>query len=279
MNELPNLPSSNKKIKWFKWVKILIIIYCVTGIVLYYLQDYILFHPQKLAQDYIFHFDKPFEEINIPVNGMDTINMIKFFPKNGVRRGVVLYFHGNRRNVERYAVYADNFTKNGYEVWMEDYPGYGKSSGERTEEKLYEQALQVQKMAAAKYNTDSIIIFGKSLGTGIAAYVASVTACKKLILETPYYSIPDILSSYGGFIYPLQKIIRYKIPTWQFLQDVKAPVTILHGTSDWVIPYRCAEKLRKYLKPGDEFITIEGGVHNNLNDFKIFHTKLDSLLQ
>ena len=279
MNELPNLQSSNKKRKWFKWVKILIIIYCVIGIVLYYLQDYILFHPQKLAQDYIFHFDKPFEEINIPVNGMDTINMIKFFPKNGVRRGVVLYFHGNRRNVERYAVYADNFTKNGYEVWMEDYPGYGKSSGERTEEKLYEQALQVQKMAAAKYNTDSIIIFGKSLGTGIAAYVASVTACKKLILETPYYSIPDILSSYGGFIYPLQKIIRYKIPTWQFLQDVKAPVTILHGTSDWVIPYRCAEKLRKYLKPGDEFITIEGGVHNNLNDFKIFHTKLDSLLQ
>lgn len=268
----------NKR-KLYQWIKIIIIIYCVMGIALYYLQEKILFHPQKLKSNYIFHFNKPFEEINIPVNGTDTISIIKFFPKDAVRRGVVLYFHGNRRNVERYAAYADNFTKNGYEVWMEDYPGYGKSTGERTEKKLYEQALQVQKLAAAHYASDSIIIYGKSLGTGIAAYLASVINCKKLILETPYYSIPDIFNCYGGFLYPLNAMITYKIPTGQFLQQVKAPVSILHGSSDWVIPYRSAEKLKKYLKAGDEFITLPGGGHNNLNDLPLFHTKLDSLLQ
>ena len=279
MNELTNISSLNRKNKWLKWLKVFIILYCFNGIALYYLQNYILFHPQKLHSHYSFHFDKPFKEISIPVNGTDTISIVKFLSKNSTRRGVVLYFHGNRKNVERYAAYANDFTKNGYEVWMEDYPGYGKSTGERTEKKLYEQALQVYKMSAAQYATDSIIIYGKSLGTGIAAYVASVSNCKRLILETPYYSIPDIFACYGGFIYPLNAMITYKIPTAQFLQDVKAPVTILHGTSDWVIPYRCGEKLKKYLKAGDEFITIPGGTHNNLNDFALFRTKLDSLLK
>ena len=73
--------------------------------------------------------------------------MIKFFPADSVRKGVVVYYHGNKENIERYAKFANNFTKHGYEVWMEDYPGFGKTTGERTEKKMYEQALQVQKMA------------------------------------------------------------------------------------------------------------------------------------
>jgi hypothetical protein len=62
------------------------------------------------------------------------------------------------------------------------------------------------------------------------------------------------------------------------LKDVKEPVTIFHGTSDDIIPYRLSEKLKKVLKPGDEFITIENGGHNNLIDFSLYHSKLDSLL-
>ena len=265
--------------KLFQWAKIIIIIYCGIGIGVYYLQEKLLFHPKKLDSHYHYNFAQPFEEINIPVNKTDTVNLIKFFPKDSTRRGLVLYFHGNMKNVERYAVYAANFTRNGYETWIEDYPGFGKSTGERTEKKLYDQALQIYKMAVSLYASDSIVIYGKSLGTGIAAYVASVTNCKKLILETPYYSIPDIFACYGGFVYPLNVMMAYKIPTWQFLQEVKAPVTIFHGTTDWVIPYSSAKKLKQYLKAGDEFITIPGGGHNNLSDITIFQSKLDSLLK
>ena len=162
--------------------------------------------------------------------------MIKFFPVDSVRRGVVVYFHGNRENIERYAKFANNFTKHGYEVWMEDYPGFGKSTGERTEKKLYEQALQIQKMAAAKYGKDSIIIYGKSLGTGIAAYVAAGSDNQRLILETPYYSIPSLFGCYAP-IYPTGSMSTYQIPTYKYLQDVHYPVTIFHGTKDDVIPY------------------------------------------
>lgn len=269
--------SINRK-KIFNWLKIIILIYCSIGIALYYLQGYFLFHPEKLSSDYVFKFDKPFEEVSIPLNNDDAISMIKFFPKDSIRKGVVIYYHGNMKNVAHYAAFADNFTKHGYEVWMEDYPGFGKSTGTRTEKKLYEQALQVQKMAASKYSADSIIIYGKSFGTGIAAYIASVSNCKKLILETPYYSIPDLFNSFS-FIYPANYMSDYNIPTWKFLEDVKEPVTIFHGTDDVVIFYNRAKKLKKYLKPADEFITIDKGKHNNLGDFEKYHAVLDSLLR
>ena len=76
-----------------------------------------------------------------------------------------------------------------------------------------------------------------------------------------------------------QECRHYKIPTNKFLQEVNYPITIFHGTDDGVIPYRCAVKLKAVLKPTDEFITIENGTHHNLNDFTLFHQKLDTLLQ
>lgn len=271
-------PRLTKKQNLLRWLKIIILIYCGIGIGLFYLQEKFLFHPTQLSRDHVFKFNTAFEEIDIPINNTDTVNMVKFFPANSIRKGVVLYYHGNKGNIERYAKFAGNFTKHGYEVWMEDYPGFGKSVGKRTEQKLYEQALQVYTMAASKYNPDSIILYGKSLGTGIAAYIGSATTCKRLILETPYCSIPDLFSYYAP-IYPTARMSNYKIPEQDFLEEVKIPVTAFHGTDDGVIPYRCAAKLKKVLKPTDEFITIENGTHHNLNEFKLFQQKLDSLLE
>ncbi|MBL7702926.1 MAG: alpha/beta fold hydrolase [Ferruginibacter sp.] len=261
----------------FRWLKITVLVYCIIGIALFYLQEKFLFHPQTLPGSYVYHFDTPFEEVNVAMNGTDTVNMIKFFPEDSLRKGVVLYYHGNRQNIERYAKFAANFTKNGYEVWMEDYPGFGKSTGERTEKKIYEQALEVQKMATSKYGRDSIIIYGKSLGTGIAAYVASRSDNKKLILETPYYSVPSLFSCYAP-IYPTRAMSNYKIPTHEYLADVNYPITIFHGTGDGVIPYRNAARLKKMLKQGDEFITVDKGTHHNLATFDLYTKKLDSLL-
>jgi len=261
----------------FRWLKIIVLLYSSIGIALYYLQEKFLFHPEKLSNAYVYDFKVPFEEVNIPFNNTDTLNMIRFFPLDSVRRGVVVYFHGNKENIERYAKFADNFTRHGYEVWMEDYPGFGKSTGERTEKKMYQQALQVQKMAASKYDQDSIIIYGKSLGTGIASYVASETKNKRLILETPYYSIPSLFGCYAP-IYPTGKMSNYQIPTYKYLAEVSCPITIFHGTDDAVIPYRNAARLKKIIKPTDEFITVQDGTHHNLNDFDLVKKKLDSLL-
>ncbi|MEP6556632.1 MAG: alpha/beta fold hydrolase [Ferruginibacter sp.] len=266
----------NKKL--LRWIKVLVLLYCIIGIALYYLQNTFLFHPVVLERSYQYKFDTPFAEVDIPVNETDTINLVKFFPTDSVRKGVVIYFHGNRSNIGRYSKFATAFTRNDYEVWMADYPGFGKSTGERNEKKLYEMARQLYRLAASKYSKDSIVIFGKSFGTGIAAYLASATDCKQLILETPYYSIPDLFGCYAP-IYPVERMATYRIPTYEYLLDVKVPITILHGTDDGVIPYRCAVKLKESLKPADRFITIEGGSHHDLSKFPVFQQTLDSLLR
>lgn len=266
----------NRK-KIFRWVKILLLLYASIGIALFYLQEKFLFHPTKLAHNYQFKFDGKFEEIRMPFNETDTMSLVKFFPADSLRKGIIIYYHGNMNNVEHYATYTKPFTKLGYEVWVQDYPGFGKSTGQITEKKLYDQAMQVKKMADIKFGADSIIIYGKSLGTGIAAYVASNTKANMLILETPYFSIPALFNCYAP-IYPSSAMASYKILTNKYLLDVKYPVVIFHGTSDGVIPYRSASKLKAVLKPTDKFITVPGATHKNINGTKIYYDAVDSLL-
>ena len=122
----------NKR-KIFFWLKIIVIIYCSIGIALYYLQDKLLFHPEKLPSDYTFPFKHPFKEVEIPVNKTDTISLVQFLPESSVKKGLVVYYHGNLQNVQHYESFASLFTARGYEVWMPDYPGYGKSTGEINE--------------------------------------------------------------------------------------------------------------------------------------------------
>ncbi|RYY67125.1 MAG: hypothetical protein EOO13_14955, partial [Chitinophagaceae bacterium] len=137
--------------KLFRILNWVIIIYCGIGILLYSLQEKILLHPKPLSSNHVFNFNQPFEEVNIAFNKTDTLNIIKFASTDSIKKGIVLYFHGNKDNVEHYAPFVPAFTKKGYEVWMPDYPGFGKSTGELTEQKLYSLAYEIKKLAETKY--------------------------------------------------------------------------------------------------------------------------------
>jgi alpha-beta hydrolase superfamily lysophospholipase len=267
-----------KKKILFRWLKVIILVYCTIGFVIYYGQDKVLFHPEAVAADSTYTFPYSFKEVNLPVSKNSKINIIQFATSTPQPKGVVLYFHGNKQNITRYAKAAPEFTSRGYEVWMIDYPGFGKSTGVFTERELYYWAELFYKLARAHYAKDSIIIYGKSMGTGIAAQLATIRDCKTLILEAPYYSLPSIFSSWLP-VYPVNKMIHFKLPTWQYVQTITNPIVIFHGTSDNTIPYRNAKQLKPYLKATDEFITIEGAKHNDIATFPIYKKMLDSLLR
>ena len=262
----------------FRWIKVIALIYGSIGIAFYYLQEKILLHPRKLAANNSFKFDRKFTELNIPINATDTVNLVQFMPDSGKPKSVVLYFHGNRDNMERYEKFISVFLKNNYAVWLVDYPGFGKSSGNFTEESVYKMGYELQKLAATTYAADNIIIYGKSLGTGVAAYVASETNNKMLILETPYYSLKDVVSTYM-FMYPIDRMMQFDFPTYKYLDGLTEPVVIFHGTDDGVIRYSSADKLKAFLKPNDVFYTIEGGTHNSINKDPLYFQVMDSLLQ
>ena len=264
-----------QKIK--SWLKIAAVVYVLCGTALYFFQEKILFHPESLPVDYPLNFKQSFKEINLPVNAKKNLSIVQFTVPDSVCKGVVLYFHGNRKNIERYAPFAVNFTRNNYEVWMIDYPGFGKSTGKRTEKGLYSDAAILYEMARARFSREQIIIYGKSIGTGIASQLASVKDCKRVILETPYYSI-DALMQHYAFMYPVSWLTKYHFPTYTYFKKIEAPVTLFHGTDDEVIPYQQAMRLAKE-NPGVELITIEDGRHNNLNESPVFQEHLNSLLQ
>jgi alpha-beta hydrolase superfamily lysophospholipase len=271
--------------RWRKirnWLLIIALIYVAIGLALYLLQEKFLFHPESLAIGHEYNITLPFKEISLAMDKEKSIGIVQFTVPDSICRGVVLYFHGNRGNIERYAPLASNFTKNNYEVWMIDYPGYGKSTGDRSEKILYDDAHEFYKMARARFGKDSIIIYGRSIGTGMASELASVKDCKRLILEAPFYSMNALMSQYT-LIYPVNWITKYHFPVYQYIKNVDAPITIFHGTDDGVIPYRNSKRLvasqTEIKKSKMEFITIEKAEHNNLADFPLFRHKLDSILQ
>lgn len=266
------------KTSFFYWVKVLLIIYAVAGTALYFAQDKLLLHPVAVDADSTYAFREPHRELFLPFDSATRLHVVQFTVPDSLRKGVVLYFHGNKTNISRYAPYAGTFTRNGYDVWMIDYPGFGKSTGTFSETLLYESALQFYKLARAGYSPEQIIVYGKSLGTGIAAELAAVRDCKALVLETPYYGLSALVGSYL-WMYPVGRMMHLQLPTYQYLPKVTAPVTIFHGTEDELIPYRNAAKLKPLLKKQDQFISVEGGKHNTLLDNPLVQRKLDSLLQ
>lgn len=266
------------KIKIAFYFKITLLAYALIGSVLFILQDHLLFHPEAIEQDSSYQFNQPYQESVIPLDAVTKFHVVHFTVPDSIRKGVVLYFHGNRKNIGHYAEFAKNFTGNHYEVWMIDYPKFGKSIGELTEKNLYEGALQLYMLAKLRFKPSQIILYGKSMGTGIATQLASVRDCKNLILETPYYSMKSLLGQYL-FMYPLNKLLHFKFPSNEYIQKVTAPITIFHGTDDGVISYSNAQRFTAHLKKGDEFITIKDGTHLNLNSFKLMQDKLDDILR
>ncbi len=259
-----------------KWIKVASLIYCGVGISLYLFQKKLIFHPEPIVPGNRFDFDIPFDELLISDSEDQQTSVVRFYPPESPA-GLVLFFHGNRGNINRYARYASTFTRFALEVWMIDYPGYGKSTGNITEKAIYRQALDLYKIAAEKYPGDKIIVYGKSLGTAPASFLASKKICRKLILETPFYSMPDLLRHHAP-VFPTSILSKFYFPIYKYLSATAAPIVIFHGTKDRVIPYRKSARLKSILKSRDEYYSIEGGNHNNLDKYPIYQLTLAALL-
>lgn len=265
-----------RKLKLKPILSTLLGLYLAGGALLTVFQKKFIFHPDPLATDYTFKYDLPFEEMNIRLNDKQTLNAILF--KAAAPKGIVIYFHGNARNVSKYGSKAQQIVDRGYNVLMMDYPTYGKSTGKLTEQAMYTNALHMYEVARKFYPSDSIIIYGRSLGTAVAAELAAIRDCKQLVLEAPYFNMTDMANRLLP-IYPYGYMLDFKFPTDEYLPKVTAPVVIIHGTDDHTIPLESGKKLEKLFKKGDRFIPIPGADHNNLENYPDYQKALDIALR
>ena len=260
---------------WIKALSLGGIAYTGVCALFYFFQHYFFFRPEILPGKFVFRYPFPFEEVDFSMEDGGKINGLLFRVPNS--RGVVLYFKGNSRSLKGWGKFARDFVGKGYDFFIFDYRGFGKSSGRRTENILYNDAQFVYKWVSERYPEEKIIVYGRSLGSGIAARIASWNKPRMLILDAPYFSFLHQIRRFGFFL-PLSILLRYQIRTDRFLRKATCPVFIIHGDEDRLIPHRHGEMLQKLIPEKSALITINGAHHNNLPDFPAYHEQLYDLL-
>ena len=263
---------------WISTFITIIIIYIAVSIALYYLQDYMLFKPEKLPKDFQFNYDnQKFEEHNLETRDGAIINGIQFKPK-GESKGVVLYLKGDSKSIKGWGKFAVDLTRLGYNVLMVDYRGFGKSTGRRSQKAIKRDLQEVYNKLKELTTEDRIILYGRSLGSGFAAKLASMNNPRMLILDAPYYSLTKVTARYAPFM-PLSLLMKYPLPTYKWLKYVQCPIHIIHGTHDKLIPYKTSVKLSQVNPKLTKLHTVIGGGHKDLNNFESYHLMLEDIIR
>jgi hypothetical protein len=242
----------------------------------YFLQDLFIFKPEKLKADFKFKFDVPFRELNFDVAPGVRINGLHFYREQP--KGLILYFHGNSRSIKGWSKYATDFYRYDYDVVLVDYRGFGKSTGQRSEGEMLKDMQFVYETLSAQYGEEHLIVYGRSLGSGFAAKVASDNHPRYLILDAPFYNFRQVVERFLPML-PIRYVLRYHLRTDRWLKTVSCPVYILHGTRDWLIPIRHSESLQKINPRKTTLIRIKGGGHNNLPKFPEYHNFIRDILK
>lgn len=241
-------------------------------------QDLFIFRPVKLKKDYTFNFTLPFTEHFVTSSHGGSINVL-WFHSTQTKRPLVFYCHGNSSNLKSWGEIAYRYDQLGFDVIIYDYRGFGKSKGLRNQSTFEDDVRAVFEFAMTYYNPNETIVYGRSMGTGVATLIAKEQNPTLLVLETPYYSIPELFKSYYPFMPKWLFLFKYEFPTHLWIKDVSCPVYIFQGTRDTVVPYRCAIKLKPLLKNPENFITISGGKHSNLKDYPEFTDNIRSIFR
>lgn len=253
-----------------------ILVYIGLCLIFYLLQDYFFFRPERLPSYFQYKYQFPFEEINFEMEDGGQVNAIYFRVPNS--KGVVYYLKGNSRSIKGWGKFAQDFVSKGYDFFMMDYRGFGKSRGERSEEILYSDAQYIYKWLTERYDERNIVIYGRSLGSGIATRIASWNSPRMLILDAPYFSFLKQIWRFGGFIFPLRWILKYHIRTDRFIKKVTCPIFFIHGIKDKLMPYGDSQKLHALHPKRSMVYLIEDASHNNLPKFASYHEYLYDIL-
>ena len=242
--------------------------------ILYFIQERILFMPSTLADDAKFDFIGKVEEHAFEVEGKKAHSLI--FDRDSAK-GLILFLHGNAGDLSDWGYVAEELVnRTGYGVWIVDYPGFGKSRGKiASEGQLHAFARSVYGEVQKILGNRRLIIYGRSIGTGLAVRLASENKADALILESPYLSMTSLVSSKLAWLPSF--LLRYPLPSNTWITQVNVPVLVVHGEKDEVIPVQQGESLAKLAK-NSEFHSVKEAHHNDLRHFDEYWGALQAFL-
>jgi uncharacterized protein len=181
-------------------------------------------------------------------------------------RPVVLYFHGNGDFLAGFFGRFRSLIADGTGVVALSYRGYAGSTGKPSEQGLMHDAAAAYAFTTSRYRPDNIVVWGFSLGTGVAVALAAEQRIGKLILEAPYTSVADVAASMFWFA-PVRLLIRDQFRSDSNIPRVKVPLLVMHGALDPAIPVTFGERLFALANEPKRFVRIARGAHNDLDNF------------
>jgi uncharacterized protein len=250
------------------------ILWCLAVTVIWSQQEKLLFHPEPLAAD--FKFDLAYtSEVYIDVPGA-KLHALYLHQPAAQSKGIVLFLHGNAGNLETWFTHTDFWLSTGYDVLMPDYRGFGKSTGKiENEAQLNDDVLRAWNYVAHNYQGKKKVFYGRSLGTGLAATLATQTPADLVVLVSPYTSMTAIAQEYYPWVPSF--ILRYPLKTDQLLPQLNTKILLLHGTSDTLISNEHSKRLVK-LNPNARLVEIEGAGHGDIHQFDAYTNTLKQAL-
>jgi fermentation-respiration switch protein FrsA (DUF1100 family) len=176
----------------------------------------------------------------------------------------VVDFHNNRETVEERAGVARALHERGFGVLLVEYRGYGASRGTAScEDGLYADAEAALDMLAARgIGAERIVLWGTSLGTGVAAEMARRGRGARLVLVSPYTSIPDLVTNVAPFV-PARALVADHFDTLSKARDIRVPTLVIHGDADEIVPFAMGETLSRAIG-GARLLRVAGGHHGDL---------------
>jgi fermentation-respiration switch protein FrsA (DUF1100 family) len=184
---------------------------------------------------------------------------------------VVIHFPGNGDYLAGLAGRFRDITADGTGLVALSYRGYAGSSGRPSEQGLLEDAAAAYAFTAARYGVDQIVVWGFSLGSGVAVALAAEQPIGKLILEAPYTSLVDVAATHFPLV-PVRWLVRDRFHSDARIARVTAPLLIMHGARDATIPISFGERLFALAREPKQFVRFPEGGHNDLDNYGAIET-------
>jgi len=269
-------PSFLKRLRR-RMVKLLIFVFALWSLaitLIWFYQEKLLFHPEPLNPK--FKFDLAYtSEVYIDVPNAKLHALYLRHPAEQ-SKGIVLFLHGNAGNLETWFTHTDFWLSTGYDVLMPDYRGFGKSTGHiESEAQLNDDVLRAWNLVASNYANKKHVIYGRSLGTGLAAKLATQVPTDLVVLVSPYESMTKIAHEYYPWV--PSAILRYPLATDKILPQLQSKILLIHGTADKLISIDHSHRLQK-LNPNTQLVEIKGAGHGDIHNFEAYTDTLKQAL-
>lgn len=229
---------------------------------MYMLQEQMIFLPDGTLTATPADIGMPYEQVHL--ESEDGIRLHGWLVEaDGPARGTLLFFHGNAGNISHRLESLQQFHRLGMDVLIIDYRGYGNSEGSPDEKGTYKDAEAAWQWLTRDRGVPpgEIVLFGRSLGASVAAWLAMQTEPAGLIMESAFTSAADLGQSIYP-IFPVHMLLRVRYPTLDYLQQTDAPVLVAHSPDDEIVPYEMGRTLYENAPVQRQFLELSGG-HND----------------